>query len=303
MRIKWILRLSVATIFATFAVIFSELVPPVEGANPTVVKTFITVLAWIVGFVLFSDIATTVTRFTIHAFNLMVSRMAVEVMNQIVRLNPGNTHGMSFGTTTSSSGTMAISRPLILDTSAIIDARILDIAKTGFISGLILVPQFVLTEMQQVADSSDELKRTRGRKGFETIEELKRIKSLRVEIWDKEVAAKQVDDKLLKLAKNLSGKIITTDFNLNRLASVSGVTVLNVNDLANAVKTIAIPGEKISTKIVHLGKDHNQGVGYLPDGTMVVVSDSADYIGKQIEVEVTKNIQIPAGRMIFAKKK
>ncbi|MBI2600332.1 TRAM domain-containing protein [Candidatus Daviesbacteria bacterium] len=290
-----------ATIFATFAVIFSELVPPVEGANPTVVKTFITVMAWIVGFVLFSDIAASVTKFTLHAFNLIVARVASEVLNQFVRINP-TSNNYSFGTTTSPTGTIAITKPLIVDTSAIIDARILDIAKAGFVSGLVLIPQFVLTELQQVADSSDELKRMRGRKGFEVIEDLKKLKSLRVEIWDKEVAAKQVDDKLLKLAKSLSGKIITTDFNLNRLASISGVSVLNVNDLANAVKTIAIPGEKISIKIVHIGKDQNQGVGYLQDGTMVVVSDSADNIGKTVQVEVTKSLQIPAGRMVFARK-
>ncbi len=133
------------------------------------------------------------------------------------------------------------------------------------------------------------------------MEELKKLKSIRVEIWDKEQNGKAVDEKLLNLAKSLNGRIITTDFNLNKLAVVSNINVLNVNDLSNAVKAISLPGEAMELKIVHLGKDKTQGVGYLPDGTMVVVSDSAEKIGQTVKVEVTKNIQTPAGRMIFAK--
>ena len=188
-----------------------------------------------------------------------------------------------------------------MDTSAIIDGRILDIAKTGFVSGLVLVPKFILTELQQVADSADSLKRARGRKGFEIVEELKKIKKLRIEIWDKDQNGKQVDEKLLNLAKSLHGRIITTDYNLNRVAQAWGIEVLNVNDLANAVKTVSLPGESMEIKVVHLGKDKTQGVGYLSDGTMVVVADSAEKIGQTVKTEVTKNIQTPAGRMIFAK--
>lgn len=301
MRIKLILRLITALTFATFAIIFSELIPPVEGASPLVVKTVVTLTAAIVGYVLFSDIAATVTKFTLSTFNFVVYRVSSEVLNQLMRLPRQQPH-FSLGSTTSPAGTVALTKPLILDTSAIIDGRVLDIAKTGFISGLLLIPEFVLTELQQVADSADGLKRSRGRRGFEIVGELKKLKSLRIEIWDKEVGGKEVDDKLLKLAKNLNGKIVTTDFNLNRLASVSNVSILNVNDLANAVKSVAIPGEELSIKIMHLGKDTSQGVGYLADGTMVVVADGADEIGKTMKVEVTKMIQIPAGRMIFAKK-
>jgi len=174
--------------------------------------------------------------------------------------------------------------------------------KTGFISGLILVPRFVLGELQQVADSKDDLKRQRGRRGFEVIEELKKNKGIRVEVWDKDQSGKLVDDKILNLAKSLHGKIITTDFNLNKVASLANIGVLNVNDLSNAVKALALPGEEIEIKIVHLGKDTSQGVGYLPDGTMAVVAEGADQIGKTITVEVTKSLQIPAGRMIFGKK-
>ena len=197
--------------------------------------------------------------------------------------------------------TTALVKPIILDTSAIIDGRVLDIAKAGFLSGLILIPKFVLTELQQVADSSDDLKRGRGRRGFELIDELKSIKGVKIEIWDKDQKGKNVDDKLIELAKGVGGRIVTTDFNLNRVASLSNLVVLNVNDLANAVKTVTIPGERISIKILHIGKDPKQGVGYLEDGTMVVVAQGAQNLGKTVSVEVTKVLQMSAGRMVFGK--
>ncbi|OGE22121.1 hypothetical protein A2778_01220 [Candidatus Daviesbacteria bacterium RIFCSPHIGHO2_01_FULL_40_24] len=230
--------------------------------------------------------------------NFVVHRLSSEVSNQIIKFPRPNT---PFSQPIPQVGSVAITRPLILDTSAIIDGRILDIAKTGFVSGLVLVPKFILTELQQVADSADSLKRARGRKGFEIVEELKKIKKLRIEIWDKDQNGKQVDEKLLNLAKSLHGRIITTDYNLNRVAQAWGIEVLNVNDLANAVKTVSLPGESMEIKVVHLGKDKTQGVGYLSDGTMVVVADSAEKIGQTVKTEVTKNIQTPAGRMIFAK--
>lgn len=301
MDLRLVLRLVVAIVFATVAAIFSLLIPPLEGTDPLAVKMVITLSAAVVGYILFSDIATTATKVTLSALNLVVSRVASEVLSQLMRIQrPPSLPPLN--PTTSASGTLSLTKPLIVDTSTIIDGRILDIARTGFVSGLALVPQFVLTELQQVADSSDDLKRARGRKGFEVVEGLKKTKSIRVELWDKEVSGKTVDEKLLKLAKNLNGKIVTTDYNLNKLASLSNISVLNVNDLANAVKTVAIPGEKFSIKVMHLGKDTSQGVGYLPDGTMVVVANAAEEIGKNTEVEVTKTIQLPAGRMIFAKK-
>lgn len=300
MRNFLILRLVLAFIFAAFAVIFSELIPPEVGADSFLIKVFITLIAAAIGFAVFPDIARHVRVMTTTFFNFVVHRVSSEVSNQILRLR--GQAPFPVGQINSPVGSLAITRPLILDTSAVIDGRVLDIAKTGFISGLMLVPRFVLSELQQVADSRDDLKRQRGRRGFETLEDLKRVKGVRVEIWDKEQTGKTVDDKILNLAKSLNGKVITTDFNLNKLAQLSNIAVLNVNDLSNAVKVFALPGEQIQIKIVHLGKDASQGVGYLPDGTMVVVSEGANQIGKTIKVEVTKSLQIPAGRMIFGRK-
>lgn len=297
MRLRLILRLILALTFATIAAIFSQLVPPFGGINPFLIKATITILAGWIGFIIFQDVSRSTRVISMTLFNFLVHRVSSEVSNQLLKLRPN----LPFSHPTPQVGSVALTRPLILDTSAIIDGRILDIAKTQFLSGLILVPKFVLTELQQVSDSSDDLKRARGRRGFEVVEELKKIKSLRIEVWDKDQAGKTVDDKLLSLTKSLNGRIITTDFNLNKVASVSNIAVLNVNDLANALKTISIPGEKMEIKIMHLGKEQDQGVGYLQDGTMVVISNAASEIGQTLKVEVTKLIQLPAGRMIFAK--
>lgn len=298
MRLKLVLRLIVAFVFATIAAIYSQLIPPFFGENSFIIRVLLTLAVGGLGYLVFPSVARSVITITMNSFNFVVHRLSSEVSSQIFKFTRPN---QPLSGTTPQVGSIALTRPLILDTSAIIDGRILDIARTGFISGLVLVPQFVLTELQQVADSSDGLKRSRGRRGFEIVEELKKIKQIRIEVWDKDQNGKQVDDKLLNLAKSLHGRIVTTDFNLNRVASVSNISVLNVNDLANAVKTVSLPGEGFEIKIVHLGKDKSQGIGYLADGTMVVVSDAADQIGQTIKIEVTKNIQTPAGRMIFAK--
>lgn len=302
MQVKLILRLVMAIIFAITAVIFSELIPPIEGVDQIVLRILVTLSSAGVGFILFPEIATKVSITTVAFFNFVVHRLASEILSQLMRLPRGSVHLPPMMNPTPQVGAVSLTKPVILDTSAIIDGRILDIAKVGFISGLILVPNFVLVELQQVADSSDELKRGRGRRGFETISELKRVKGVKVEIWDREVVAKSVDEKLVRLGKTLAGKVVTTDFNLNRLAQAHSVTVLNVNDLANAVKTVALPGEKIEIKVAHLGKNNSQGVGYLADGTMVVVEDGANLIGKEVSVEVIKVLQVSAGRMIFSKK-
>lgn len=298
-RLKLVLRLIVALTFATIAVIYSELIPEIPGTDSRLVKVFLTASLAAVGFVIFPDIAKYISMATVVLFNFVVHSVSSEVLNQLVKLPRGH---FPFGQISPQVGQVALTRPLILDTSAIIDGRVLDIAKSGFLSGLVLVPRFVLTELQQVSDSKNDLKRQRGRRGFEVIEELKKVKGIKVEVWDKDHGGKAVDDKLLNLAKGLHGKILTCDFNLNRVASVSNVAVLNVNDLANSLKTITLPGESLDSKIVHLGKDPTQGVGYLEDGTMVVVSGAADLIGQTIKVEVTKILQIPQGRMIFGKK-
>lgn len=299
MRTKFVARLILAFVFATFAVIFSALIPPLGETTSAILKTLLTLLAAGIGYLLFPTIAKSVRLVTLSLFNLAVRGVSSEVLSQILRISRP-TH-LPMSNPAPQPGSVALTKPQILDTSAIIDGRVLDIAKTGFISGLILIPQFVLTELQQVADSADELKRGRGRRGFEIVGELKKLKTVRVEIWDKDQKGKDVDERLINLAKSLHSRIVTTDFNLNKLATVSNIAVLNVNDLANAVKTMAVPGEKLEIKIVHLGKDPTQGIGYLPDGTMVVVAKAADKIGNDLEVEVTKLLQMPAGRMIFGK--
>lgn len=302
MNTKLSLRLILAVVFALIAFIFSELVPDLPPFSHIFLRVTITVWFGLMGFGLFPDIARRASLATLSLINLLTSKVSSEVMSQLMRLPQQNPFALQTNRQHIPLGGVAANHPMILDTSAIIDGRIIDIAKTGFLNGLFLLPSFVLAELQQVADSSDYLKRTRARQGFEVLEQLKKIKSLRVEIWDKEPAAKTVDDKLLKLAKSLNGRIVTTDFNLNRVATVSGVSVLNINELANAVKTIAVPGEELKIKVIHIGKDPKQGVGYLSDGTMVVIENGADLVGKEINTEVTRMLQVPAGRMIFAKK-
>jgi len=298
-RLRQTFRLIWALIFATFAAIFSQLIPPIFGEQSFIIRTLLTLAAAGIGYVVFPNAARWVRVITMTTFNFVVHRVSAEVSSQLAKFTRSNA---SFPHSTGQVGAVSLTRPLILDTSAVIDGRVLDVTKTGFINGLVLIPQFVLIELQQVADSSDDLKRQRGRRGFEVVEELKKNKIIRLEIWDKDSGGKTVDEKLINLAKALHGKILTTDFNLNRLATLSNIPILNINDLANAVKTVALPGESLQIKIVHLGKDKSQGVGYLADGAMVVVADCAEKIGQTIKTEVTKNIQNPAGRMIFAKK-
>lgn len=301
MNSKLTLRLVLAVVFALIAFIFSELIPDIPPFSHIFLRVIVTVWFGLIGFGLFPDIAKRVSIASLYLVNLITTRVSSEVMSQLMRLPQQHFLNVPLRHNAPVGG-VAANQPIILDTSAIIDGRVADIAKTGFISGLILIPSFVLAELQQVADSSDYLKRSRGRRGFEIIDDLKKVKGLRVEIWDQEPAAKTVDDKLLKLTKSLSGRILTTDFNLNRVASVSGMKVLNINDLANAVKTLAIPGENLTIKVIHIGKDAKQGVGYLNDGTMVVVEEGADLVGKEVTVEVSRILQVAAGRMIFTKK-
>ncbi|MCL5411476.1 MAG: hypothetical protein M1150_01920 [Patescibacteria group bacterium] len=193
---------------------------------------------------------------------------------------------------------------MVLDTSAIIDGRLSDIVTTGFLAGTLIVPRFVLSELQHIADSSDELRRGRGRRGFEILEALKKSDVVKVEIIDQDVLkVKNTDDKLLKLAKSLKAKIVTTDYNLNKVATLSGVKILNVNELANSVKTVVLPGELMSVRVIQEGKEKDQGVGYLPDGTMIVVENGSRYVGKTVEAVVSRVLQTVAGRMIFVQVK
>ncbi len=202
----------------------------------------------------------------------------------------------------SSKKSLSKSSSKVLDTSAIIDGRIAEICKTGFIEGNVYVSEFVLKELRHIADSEDDLTRTKGRRGFDIIESLKELKGLNLIITDKDYPEiDEVDLKLLFLAKELHASVVTTDYNLNKVASLQNIKVLNVNDLSNAVKPNAIPGETFEIDIIKKGKEQNQGVAYLSDGTMIVVESASDKVGQRKVVEVTSVLQTPAGRMIFAK--
>ncbi len=192
----------------------------------------------------------------------------------------------------------------ILDTSAIIDGRIVDICKTGFMEGVIVVAGFVLEELRHIADSPDLLKRNRGRRGLDVLNKIQKEMDIPVQIYEgdfEDIA--EVDSKLVKLAKTINGKIITNDFNLNKVCELQGISVLNINELANAVKPVVLPGEEMIAQIIKDGKEAGQGVAYLDDGTMIVVEGGRRYIGETIEVLVTSVLQTAAGRMIFAKPK
>ncbi|MEK5036601.1 PIN/TRAM domain-containing protein [Sporosarcina sp. FSL K6-3457] len=192
----------------------------------------------------------------------------------------------------------------ILDTSVIIDGRIADISATGFLEGILVVPQFVLTELQHIADSSDTLKRTKGRRGLDVLKRMQTDDGPNILITDEDFTdVLEVDLKLVRLAKKMGGLVVTNDFNLNKVADLHGVSVLNINDLANAVKPVVIPGEDMHVVVIKDGKEHNQGIAYLDDGTMIVVEDGKFHIGNAIDVVVTSVLQTSAGRMIFAKPK
>lgn len=195
-----------------------------------------------------------------------------------------------------------ILRPKILDTNVIIDGRIADICKAGFVEGPIYVPRFVLEELQQIADSSDSLKRARGRRGLDILNMMQQEMSLQVETFEAGNGSPmdEVDAKLVLLAKELDGSIVTNDFNLNKVAVLQGVKVLNVNELANALKPVVLPGEEMAVTIIKEGKEQNQGIGYLDDGTMIVVEHAKQHIGQTTDVIVTSILQTPAGKMIFA---
>ena len=190
----------------------------------------------------------------------------------------------------------------ILDTSVIIDGRIADIAETGFLDGIMVIPQFVLRELQLVADSADSLKRNRGRRGLDILQRLQKVASLNIQIVEDDFPTiREVDMKLIELAKLYEGKIVTNDFNLNKVAQLQGVEVLNINELANALKPIVLPGETMKVFILKEGKEYNQGVAYLDDGTMVVVDNARKMIGKNVDISVTSVLQTTAGKMIFGK--
>jgi len=192
----------------------------------------------------------------------------------------------------------------ILDTSTIIDGRLADICDTGFLEGTLIVPRFVLDELQYIADSSDSMKRSRGRRGLDILNRMQKSAGITIEIVDQDFPRiKSVDAKLVALAKKMNGKIITNDFNLNKVAELQGIRILNVNELANALKPVVLPGEVMTVKIIKEGKEAGQGVAYLDDGTMIIVDNAQRYQGATVEALVTSVLQTTAGRMIFSELK
>jgi uncharacterized protein YacL len=192
----------------------------------------------------------------------------------------------------------------ILDTSVIVDGRIADICKTGFLEGEFLIPRFVLRELQQIADSQDPLKRNRGRRGLDILNKIRKDKRVNVRIIERDFPEiRDVDAKLVKLAKVLGAKVVTNDYNLNKIAELEGVEVLNINELSNALKPYVLPGEELKVQVIREGKEADQGVGYLDDGTMVVVEGGKRYINSVVDTVVTSVLQTPAGRMIFVRPK
>lgn len=200
--------------------------------------------------------------------------------------------------------TTVVGIPKILDTSVIIDGRIFDICETGFVEGPLVIPNFVLDELRHISDSSDALKRNRGRRGLDILNKIQKELSIETQIVDDDFPKiAEVDAKLLKLAQKMEGKVITNDYNLNKVAEFQGVPVLNINELSNAIKPVVLPGEEMTVDIVKDGKESSQGVAYLEDGTMIVVEGGRKYIGQTTDVIVTSVLQTAAGRMIFAKPK
>ena len=196
--------------------------------------------------------------------------------------------------------TPSTSSRIMVDTSVIIDGRIADIVETGFIHGTLFIPKFVLAELQNIADSEDQMRRNRGRRGLEILNQMRSSKLITVEILeDDPTEIKEVDAKLVEVAKKYKASILTTDYNLNRVATIQNVLVLNINELVNAIKPVVLPGEELTVKVVQAGKEKNQGVGYLPDGTMIVVEGGDKLINQEVTTEVTRIFQTVAGKMIF----
>ncbi len=225
-----------------------------------------------------------------------------EVINARRQARPAEAPANEQAEAAAALGNGMIGRNILLDTSVIIDGRIADIARTGFLAGTLLIPRFVLNELQYIADSPDSLRRQRGRRGMEVLAQLQKDTAVPVRISDIDVeGVREVDDKLVVLARQLRCPILTNDYNLNRVAELQGVAVLNVNELANAVKSVLLPGETITVNIIQEGREVGQGIAYLDDGTMVVVEDGRDRINTKTGVTVTKVLQTAAGRMIFAR--
>lgn len=250
----------------------------------------------------FGDVIPFVGVLVFGYLGVMVFVMRQDDIFTVLRAIPISKRSTESQDETPAPGQAGADRTVLLDTSVIIDGRIADIARTGFLVGTLLIPRFVLNELQYIADSADSLRRQRGRRGMEVLSQLQKETVIPVRISDIDVeGVREVDDKLVILARQLRCPILTNDYNLNRVAELQGVVVLNVNELANAVKSVLLPGESLSVSIIQEGRESGQGVAYLDDGTMVVVEDGRERINTQANVVVTKVLQTAAGRMIFAR--
>lgn len=248
----------------------------------------------------FGDVLPFIGALIFAYFGIVVFVMRQDDIINVLKYLPGR----SSPSTNQAEGILdeAAAGTILLDTSVIIDGRIADIARTGFLVGSLLIPRFVLNELQYIADSSDSLRRQRGRRGMEVLSQLQKDNVIPVQISDIDVEGiREVDEKLVVLARQLSCSILTNDYNLNRIAELQGVKILNVNELANAVKTVFLPGESLTIDIIQEGREAGQGIAYLDDGTMVVVEDGRSRIGTQSTVTVTKVLQTAAGRMVFSR--
>ncbi len=247
----------------------------------------------------FSSILPTITAivFGYLGITVMVLRQR-EIFALFRRRDAGDDNPEAHG---GANGTGPKEETLLLDTSVIIDGRIADVAHTGFIRSTMLVPRFVLAELQYIADSADSLRRNRGRRGLEMLNRMQKDSPVPIKIIDQDVdGVRQVDAKLVQLARLLNAPIVTNDYNLNRVAGLQGVQVLNINELSNAVKSVVLPGEAMTVRVIQEGKEVNQGIAYLDDGTMVVIENGRRYIDAEVDVLVTKVLQTNVGRMIFA---
>jgi uncharacterized protein YacL len=279
-------------------------------ANDIMVGTFGLVVGLIIAFLLspiFSDMGKYIGVTLSIVVYIMMGFLGVVVATRKGKdLIPAWFAARRGGSLPKGKGKPADASPKILDTSVIIDGRIADIMKTGFIEGPIVIPEFVLVELRHIADSSDSLKRNRGRRGLDVLNKIQTEHGVNIYNTETDKSLEEipeVDVKLLKLAQVLHGKVVTNDFNLNKVATIKGVDVLNINELANALKPVVLPGEDMNIFPVKEGKENNQAVAYLDDGTMIVVEEGRRFIGKTVDVLVTSVLQTSAGRMIFAKPK
>lgn len=239
----------------------------------------------------------TASRFPRRLIKAMADEIAKTVVQRLPRLIPRRSKRKN-----SNSRKKFLEKSFFLDTSAIIDARIFDVIALGIVTGTFVILDSILLELKHVADSQDSVKRLRGRKGLELLEKLKKTKGIKVHVVSDEDENVEVDEKLIRVAKVYKGRIITCDYSLEKKAAISNVLAININTLANTLKVRAVPGEAVHMKILHIGKDVTQGVGYLDDGTMIVVESASNDLGKAVDVMVSRVIQTTAGRILFARK-